>query len=363
MIYRDSLRQLHTRTDFAAYDRMEEAAKKLTEKSALLTTAEQIALLDDEAKKLKFKTSRERIEDELRYFLTRAGRQQEHTEAFKASPWCNHFAVQKHILEQAGKDLPYKVYPDDPESRLLLENVITEFGSLGIWRTTSPTLCERRIQRALYFAVQRLCSAEGGVKKLAAFIHDVLRGWPMRPAGMEFDLEHYFDTDLRRKLVSSHLGLASERGTKEARALYRVLGAIINREELRESLLGLAYNARLKAEKRRKGWQHLRRGLGIVFNHIARQPSDEEMFRNFERSNFPWMRNLTREQRMRLLPELGNDPDPSVRDLTKAERMILAARHLPPTRKPLELDADGKNSFATGYGRAMRTVKKELGDI
>jgi hypothetical protein len=362
MIYRDALRQLHTKEDFAAYSRMEETAKKLTGKAALLTTAGQIAVLHDEAIKLKFKTSRERIEEELRYFLTRAGKQQEHAEAFKASPWCNHFAVQKHILERAGKDLPYKVYADDPEARLLLENVIAEFGSLEIWRTTSPTLRERRIQRALYFAVQRLCRPEGGVKKLAEFIHKVLRDWPMRPAGMEFDIERYFDADRRSTLVSGHLSLAGERGNKESRALYRVLGAIIGRDELRESLLGLAHTARLGAEKRLKGWQHLRRGLGIVFDHIARRPSDEEMFRNFERSNFPWMRNLTREQRMRLLPEMGNDADQSVRDLTKSERMTLAARIIPRTRKPMERDADGKNSFATRYGRAMRIVKKELGD-
>jgi hypothetical protein len=147
---------------------------------------------------------------------------------------------------------------------------------------------------------------------------------------------------------------------KEGRALWYVLHAIVFREELRGSLLRLAHDADMRANQRRKGWEHLRHALKIVFKHIRREASDEAKFRNFERSNFPHMRNLTREQRMRLLPELGNDPDHSVRDLTKKERMILAARYLKKTRTALEKDADGKNSFATRYGRAMKDIRKEL---
>jgi hypothetical protein len=64
---------------------------------------------------------------------------------------------------------------------------------------------------------------------------------------------------------------------------------------------------------------------------------------------------------MRLLPELGNDPDHSVRDLTKRGRMELFKRYNKKTRTLLETDADRKNSFATRYGRAMKAVRKELG--
>ena len=101
--------------------------------------------------------------------------------------------------------------------------------------------------------------------------------------------------------------------------------------------------------------------LRAVFNHIGRELSDEAMFRNFERANFHEMRNVTWERRMQLLPDCGNDTDHSVRDLTKAERMILFTRFNNKSRTPLEFDADGRNSFATRYGRAMKAVRKELG--
>jgi hypothetical protein len=189
----------------------------------------------------------------------------------------------------------------------------------------------------------------------------LLETWPQIPAGMEFDLENHFNTDKRRDLVRGHLGLEKLESNKEARALWRVLHAVIFRDELRGSLLRLAHDADMRAKQRRKGWEHLRHALKTVFKHIRREAPDEAKFRNFERSNFPHMRKLTREQRMRLLPELGNDPDHSVRDLTKKERMILAARYLKKTRTALKKDADGKNSFATRYGRAMKDVRKELG--
>jgi hypothetical protein len=132
---------------------------------------------------------------------------------------------------------------------------------------------------------------------------------------------------------------------------------------LRGPLLRLAHDADLRAKQRRKGWEHLRNAFTSVFDHLRREASDEAKFRDFERSNFPYMRHLTRAQRMRLLPELGNDPDHSERDLTKKERMILAARYLKKTRTALEKDADGKNSFATRYGRAMKDVRKALGQV
>jgi|GEM_PF-4187494 len=421
-IYRESVHQLRGKEDWKNFDRMEKAIRQLAVKLAGFPTAKQISVIDAKANKFKFKTTSERIENELEYFLTQAGEQLEHEAAFKASPWCNHFANERHIFEQAGTHLPYKLYPRDPDMRLVLGSVISEFGSLEISRGVSPELSQlfavqrgftqfdkatmslpiespiltayretepklrefsamlqaeinrrvnepsafftplrvRRLQRAFYYAVRRLCKPKDGPEKLAAFVQNLLESWPQIPAGMEFDLENHFNADKRRELVRGHLGLAKLQSNKEVHALWRVLHVVIFRDELRGPLLRLAHDADMRAKQRRKGWEHLRHALKTVFNHIRREASDEAKFRNFERSNFPHMRNLTREQRMRLLPELGNDPYHSERDLTKKERMILAARYLKKTRTALENDADGKNSFATRYGRAMKDVRKEL---
>lgn len=423
LIYRESLHQLHTKADWDAYGAMEETVKRLAIELPRPSTAEQLAAIDAEARKLHFKTTRERIEDELRWFLERAGQQKEHAAAFKASPWCDHFATKKHILNRAGKGIPYKLYPHDPNARLALESVISEFGSLSISRGFSPAMSQlfavqrgfdqfdkaikslpvespmllafrklepglrhysatlqaeinlranepaafftplrvRRLQRRVYFAVRRLCKPKDGPDKLAGFIQALLKLWPCVPAGMTLDLEEHFNADNRRKLVRDYLGLADGQTNKEGRALWFVLHAIVFRDELRGSLLHLAHKAHQQAKQRRKGWEHLRKALRAVFHHIGRELSDEEMFRNFERANFPHMRNLTREQRLRLLPELGNDPDQSVRDLTTKERMILFKRYNAKNRTPLERDADGKGSFATRYGRARKAVRKELG--
>jgi hypothetical protein len=422
-IYRESVRELHSKADWKNFDRMEKAIKQLAVKLPRFPTAKQISAVDAKARKFNFKTTRDHIENELDFFLTRAGRQPEHAPAFKASPWCNHFANEQHIFEQPGTNLPYKLYPHDPNMRLVLGSVISEFGSFEISRGVSPELSQlfavqrgltqfdkatrslpiespilkafretepklrefsamlqaeikrrvsepaafftplrvRRLQHAFYYAVRRLCKPKDGPEKLAAFVQNLLESWPQIPAGMEFDLENHFNTDKRRDLVRGHLGLEKLQSNKEARALWRVLHAVIFRDELRGPLLRLAHDAAMRAKQRRKGWEHLRHALKTMFSHIRRDASDEAKLRNFERSNFPHMRNLTREQRMRLLPELGNDVDHSVRDLTKKERMILAARYLKKTRTALEKDADGKNSFATRYGRAMKDVRKELG--
>jgi hypothetical protein len=343
-----------------AYGAMETAVGKLVDELPKHPSREQLALVHAEALKLGLSTTCEQVENELERFLTFQERSDNAT-LLKASPWCNYFANEKHIFEQAGTNLPYKLYPRDPNMRLVLSSVIGEFGSLEIWRQVSPALRVRRLQRALYYAVRRLCKPKDGPEKLATFVQNLLEAWPQIPAGMEFDLENHFNADKRRELVRGHLGLEKLQSNKEARALWRVLHAVIFRDELRGPLLRLAHDADMRAKQRRKGWEHLRHALRIVFKHIRREASDEAQFRNFERSNFPHMRNLTREQRMRLLPELGNDPDHSVRDLTKKERMILAARYLKKTRTALEKDADGKNSFATRYGRAMKDVRKELG--
>lgn len=423
-IYRESLHQLQTKADWDTYESMEKAVKRLALKLPRLSTAKQLETIDAKARRLGFNTTRERVEDELRSFLTSAGQHKQHAEAFKASPWCNHFATMEHLLEQAGRDIPYKSYPGDPNAQLALATVITELGSLEILRGGSPAMSRlfavrrgfdqfdkaikslpaespllsafrkiepglrdysaalqaeinlrakepaafftplrvRRLQRRVYFAVRRLCRPKDGPDKLASFIQGVLRAWPRVYSGMEFNLEDYFNTDTRLKLVRDHLHLAPGQMNKEGRALWRVLQAVVFRDELRGSLLHLANKADQQAKQRRKGWPHLRKALRVVFNHIGRELSDEEVFRNFERANFAGMRNLTRERRMQLLPELGSDPDPAVRDLTKAERMIVAERFLKKiTKTPLKRDADGKNSASTRYGRAMKAVKKQLG--
>jgi len=422
-IYWESLLRLHTKDEYAASGAMEDFTKRFAITAGHLSTAEQLATLDEKARTLNFKTTRERVDDELRFFLTSAGKQKEHSEAFKASPWCDHFATTEHILEQAGKSIPYKLYPDDPNARLALESVISEFGSFGIHRECSPAMSkpfavqrglnqfdmaikslplespllaafqkielglrdcsatlqteinrrandpaeyvqplrERRLQRRLYFAVRRLCRPKDGPDKLANFVKNVLKEWPYVPAGMPLDLEQHFSADNRRKLVLGHLGLAQREMNKEGRALWRVLNAIVLRDELRGSLLHLANKAHEQAKEQRKGWPHLRKALRVVFNHIGRNLYIEETMRNFERAYFPSMRNLKREQRMRLLPELGNDPDHSVRDLTLRERMVLFQRVNGTLCPGFKVDPDGRDSFSTLYRRAMKAVRKELG--
>lgn len=422
-IYWESLHQLHTKEEWEAYAAMEDFTKTFAATIGQLSTAEQIAALDAEARALNFKTTRERVKDELRCFLTNAGKQKEHAAAFKASPWCDHFATMEHILEQAGKSIPYKLYPDDPNARLALESVISEFGSLEIHREVSPAMSklfaaqrglnqfdkaikslpvesaplqafqkiepglrdcsatlqaeinrrandaaefiqplrERRLQRRVYFAVRRLCKPKDGPDKLANFVKNVLKEWPYVPTGMTLDLEEHFSADNRRKLVRDHLGLAEREMNKEGRALWPVLNAIVFRDELRGSLLHLANKAREQTKEKRKGWPHLRKALRVVFNHIGRSLYVEEIMRNFERAYFSSMRSVTREQRMPLLPELSNDPDHSVRDLTLRERMILFQRVNRKLCPGFKVDPDGRDSYSTLYRRAMKAVRKELG--
>jgi hypothetical protein len=119
-IYRESVRDLHSKADWKNFDRMEKAIKQLAVKLPRFPTAKQISAVDAKARKFNFKTTRDHIENELDFFLTRAGQQPEHAPAFKASPWCNHFANEEHIFEQAGTNLPYKLYPRDPDMRLVL---------------------------------------------------------------------------------------------------------------------------------------------------------------------------------------------------------------------------------------------------
>jgi hypothetical protein len=142
------VRELHSKADWKNFDRMEKAIKQLAVKLPRFPTAKQISAVDAKARKFNFKTTRDHIENELDFFLTRAGRQPEHAPAFKASPWCNHFANEQHIFEQPGTNLPYKLYPHDPNMRLVLGSVISEFGSFEISRGVSPELSQ-------LFAVQR----------------------------------------------------------------------------------------------------------------------------------------------------------------------------------------------------------------
>lgn len=148
--------------------------------------------------------------------------------------------------------------------------------------------------------------------------------------------------------------LLDEATSKAARGLWRVLHSAVFRDHLREPLLRLAQDAR----QRHKGWHHLRAALEASFVHLAHEPSDEERFRDFERMSFPWMRQLTREQREALLPELGHDSNPGVRDLTPKERTLLAAHYLK-TKSPIQLD-EGRSAAEATHRRARAQVRKEL---
>lgn len=422
-IYSGSVSELHSKADWENFDRMENAIKQLAVKLPTFPSAKQISAVDAKARKFSFKTTRDRIENELKWFLTHAGKQPENSLAFKASPWCDHFATMEHILEQTGKDIPYKLYPDDPNAQLALASVISEFGSLEILREASPAMSQlfavqrgfdqfdkaikslptespllsafhniepglreysttlqteinrranepaaffsplrvRRLQRRIYFAVRRLCKPKDGPDKLAGFIQKLLRNWPRIYAGMELDLEEHFNADNRRKLVRDHFGLAEGQMNKEGRALWRVLNAIAFRDELRGSLLHLAHKAHQHAKQQRRGWPHLRMALRVAFSHIGRSLYVEEIMRNFERAYFSSMRNVTREQRMRLLSELGKDSDDSVRDLTLKERMILFQQVNRKLCPGFKVDPDGRDSYSTLYRRAMKAVRIELG--
>ena len=72
-IYWDSVCQLR-KGDFDRLRDFEETLKLLGPELGKLSTARQLAVLDAEARKFKFQTTRERVEFELRYFLKRAGK-------------------------------------------------------------------------------------------------------------------------------------------------------------------------------------------------------------------------------------------------------------------------------------------------
>lgn len=407
-----------------AYTAMENAVKTVSPQLAKYSSGRQLVLLNEETQKLGLSTEPVRVEEELERSLT-FQRNPQFAALFKASPWCNYFANKQRILDRAGINLPYKLYPRDPEMRLAIEHVISEFGSLEISCGVPPALSHlfavqrtlgqldkairslpadspvrsalpeaesglqkfsemlqteisklanapdalmiplrvRRMQRALFYSVRRLSNPDDGPAKLAEFIQKLLKEWPQLPAGMRFDLNSHFNPVECRRILREHLCLAEgQKGQiKDFRALSYGLRAVVWREELRDSLLRLAHHARVRANQHRKGWQHLQKALEAVFSHICHKPSVEEQMRDFERANYPWMRNLTRQQRMQLLPELGNDPDHSVRDLTKKERMALALRLFGIPANGQSIPADNPDSFSTQYGRAMKAVRQELG--
>jgi hypothetical protein len=408
-----------------AFGAMEKAIAKLADELPKHSSRVQLALVNAEAKKLGLEISPRQVEDQFERFL-KFQRRPEYELLLKASPWCNYFAVGEQICEQAGATLPYKIYPNEAKMRLSLECVISEFGSREIWRETSPEMSRlfavrralakfdeaikrlpsgssllpalqkaepelqkfsasleaeinqrandpdafvpplrsRRLQRALFFAVRHLCKPKDGSNKLATFIQILLKAWPYVPAGMQLDLDAHFNVEKRHELVRRHLGLVNGQTNKDARALCRVLHAIVFQEELRHPLLILAHHARLQADKRRKGWQHLHKAFKAVFNHIHRKLSDEEQFRNFIRSNFPDFRQMPAERRNRLFkqffPNGYRDQNQEARDLTKTEQLIIAEKCLRP-KKAIQFDGDGRSSSAASYGRATNAILKELG--
>ncbi len=412
-----------------AYGAMEKAVEKLADELPKKSSREQLALVHAEARKLGLTTTREQVEDELERFLTFQQHPQ-YEALLKASPWCNYFANQEHIFERAGDNLPPMHYPGESGLQLALRRILSEFGSFehgGISPELSrlfaarraltkfeeavkqlprksslrsvlkkakaglsdfstalelkikrcmdkepdiftPPLRVRRNQRALYFAGRRCCKIQNGSKKLASFIVGFFRtDWPRVPAGLEYDLAKHFDLDKSRAVIRKFLGLTENQTTKESKALWRILHAIIFRDELRDALLRLAYDADQKTKSKRnpKAWQHFSNALAAVFEHIFHQPSDEAQFRNFIRANYPDMRHMPCERRQRLFKKLFPEGyrdrnDPSPRDLTKSEQMIIAQKCLQ-LKKPIMFDGEGRSSSESSYGRASKDVLKELG--
>jgi hypothetical protein len=359
-------------------------------------------------------------------YKTRLKKIQHYEALLKASPWCNYFANQEHIFERAGDNLPPMHYPGEGSLQLALRCVLSEFGSFehgGISPELSrlfavnralkqfyeaveqlpnesslqsvlkkakaglisfstaielkikqcmdkepdiftPPLRVRRNQRALYFAVRRCCKIQNGSKKLGGFIVGFFRtDWPRVPAGLEYDPAKHFDLNKGRAVIRKFLGLTENQTTKERKALWRILHAIIFRDELRDALLRLAYDADQKTKSKRnpKAWQRFRNALAAVFEHIFHQPSDEARFRNFIRANYPNMRHTTPKQRQKLFPEgYSGRNDRAKRDLTKTEQMIIAQKCLQ-LKTPITFDGVGRSSSWASYGRAVTQVLKEIG--
>jgi len=420
--YSKSLDALPGRSFAEADDGITSALKRRARQLPLLSTADQLATVAAVAAKFGLRTDRDAVLFELGWHLKKSGHTPENRAAYQASPWCNFHAVREQIRERHGLLLSSTHYPKPSEGdlRVAFKVVLTELGSPEIGRLDSPKLAQllslqrevaaldkaastlpqhsplhaawsdvgpalaafagrldahlndvrkepdaltplhvRRQQRALFSAVRRILRLSDdpltGPKGLAVFLVSRLREWPLLPAGMTVDLANAFTPEQRQAIVRVHLGLAPEATSKAACALWRILHVAIFREHLREPLLRLAHDAR----QRRKGWIHLRGALEAIFVHLNHEPSDGELFRDFERVNYPCMRQLTREQREALVPESGRDPNASVRDLTPKERLAVAARYLKP-KVPITF-SEGRSPSEVSYRRARAGVRKELG--
>ncbi len=345
-IYESSLRELNA-TDAGAYnaaiDGMTRALPKIRKELAALSTAEQLQSVAAEARKLSLKTTREHIESELEFWVRHSPAA---SQVVKASPWSNTKALEKRSREEAGLDLCRKQYPSDPDMQLALRRVLAILSAGEIWYgpARSP-LRVRRMQRALSGAVRRLCKPDGGPAKLADFVANLVGPgvWPYVPAGMEIDLNQHFNPDRCRQLVRGQRGLAEGKVGKEVRAFWHILRAVIFRDELRQPLLRLAYDAQLRAQQKRKGWDHLRMALARVFQRITQLSSSQHKVTDAMIHHWPEVREMLSHNQVASLASILN-----------------AKLDLVPLQK-FDSAPEGKSSVEVQIRRGRKQLKHDYG--
>lgn len=128
-------------------------------------------------------------------------------------------------------------------------------------------------KQALLLSIHRLCKSKRGSSSLATFVVNLLKELLDVPFG---NLNWRFNKETRLEFLRQHLGLWRQSPDKEARALSRILEAILYAKELRRSLTELADFARCLAKEKRKGWTHLSSALEAMFDFICYSPTDQK---------------------------------------------------------------------------------------
>ncbi len=359
LIFGKSLRKLAGREWSNAYGSMSDGLAAVARFLPYLTTAEQLMAVSGAVAKCGLNTSREDLLDELHYSLTHGGNAPENRAALDASPWCNDSVLHEQMLEWMGTKLMIKLFPSssDSEQKRACQQIICQLSAVNISRGPSQAKRESREQLALFLAVRGMLASDDGAKQLAVSLTAFLRAAsPQQTQPIKFAGRTHISTpaDLFHSNLKAALESQPVDRSKAARAQRRLLHAIVNQDELRLPMFRLVEDAM----HRKKGWVHLRNVFTAIFKHVGHKPSDEEQFRDFERANYPWMRNLTPAQYKRLLGEYAHHTDKRTITLTKKERMIVAERYLK-LKKPMQFN-EGKSSSEVLYGRAMRAVENKM---
>lgn len=304
-LFQNGFRQLHALDYNRAYDGMEKAMRRLTHRLPNLTAICQLQAIQGAACNLGLTTTSEAM---LRTLLTQLEfhlihisekppkkprkasqadiRKWEHAtnewrllkRILNASPWAAIPARRKRSLENAGLALCAKHYPGNPDCQLALRRVMAILSAVEIQSgPTRSTIALRRVQRGLFAAVRRLSRLEDGLRRLSVFLASLLRAWPRIPAGLSFELHSHFHSDRLRACIRDHLHLATGQSTKEAVALWRVVHAAIYREDLRSSLLTLAFGEEQRKEAgSTRVWEHLSAALADAITFVTRARSQQE---------------------------------------------------------------------------------------